>query len=360
VLVGDHCQLPPTVSCLEAEKRGLSLSLFSRLIAQGMNPFFLDTQFRMHPEIVRFSAREFYHGKLQSGVKEHERVPPAGYDWPVERSGMAFVMCKGPEQREGESRTNLMEEEIVLDILAQVLAAKELSVLDIGIVSPYSAQVRSLRQRLRQDLPKRLKGSGVDLSGGLRGRRAANALEIASVDAFQGREKELIIFSAVRSNQYGRVGFLGDWRRLNVMVTRARRGLIVIGDGCTLRGDSTWARWLDCAEESGYAPTGTGREEAQSSEWYQELSQSTKKGAGVADGSMPRGSISAKVSIADKVPVARGSLGKVQQAAKGSVLTAQTAKASAAPPSASKPTLPNPKQKVKVVIAAPKPSFPSY
>merc|ERR1712187_863058 len=102
--------------------------------------------------------------------------------------------------------------------------------------------------------------------------------------------------------------------------------------------------WLDCAEQAGYAPPGTGREEAQSSEWYQELSQSTKKEAAVADAFMPRGSISAKGSIADKVPVARGSLGKVQQASKGSVLTAQTAKAQAArsstngPPSTTKPT----------------------
>merc|ERR1711933_677983 len=195
-----------------------------------------------------------------------------GYEWPDAASGIAFVDVKGPEQREGESRTNYMEEEVLTDILVQVLAAQELSVLDIGVVSPYSAQVRSLRQKLRQELPVRLEGAGVDLTGGLTGRRAAQALEIASVDAFHGREKELIIFSAVRSNDYGRVGFLADWRRLNVMVTRARRGLIVVGDGCTLRGDSTWARWLDCAEQAGYAPTGTGREEAQSSEWYQELS----------------------------------------------------------------------------------------
>merc|ERR1712188_223388 len=75
--------------------------------------------------------------------------------------------------------------------------------------------------------------------------------EIASVDAFQGREKELIVFSAVRSNAGGRVGFLADWRRLNVMITRARRGLIVIGNTDTLRSDPTWGKWLDWADEQG-------------------------------------------------------------------------------------------------------------
>merc|ERR1712187_1051058 len=114
----------------------------------------------------------------------------------------------------------------------------------------------ALRQTLRGELASRLHGTGIDLTGGLPGRRGAKALEIASVDAFQGREKELIVFSAVRRNWHGNVGFIADWRRLNVMVTRARRGLVVVGNADTLRADPTWSRWLDWAEGAGFVVGG--------------------------------------------------------------------------------------------------------
>merc|ERR1719356_2045 len=161
---------------------------------------------------------------------------------------------------DAESKTDVEEVLKVEEVLAGILEAKELGVLDVGVVSPYAAQVRVLRERLRgAEWRRRLQRAGVDPTGGLTGRRAAQALEIASVDAFQGREKELIIFSAVRSNRGGNVGFLADWRRLNVTITRARRGLIVVGDTATLRGDATWARWLDWAQELGLVVGRGGR-----------------------------------------------------------------------------------------------------
>ena len=139
----------------------------------------------------------------------------------------------------------------------------------MGIVTPYSAQVRLLRQLWREAChqataaaPK--KGSSAppeptDTAAAAAAAAAALAaacadprsLEIASVDNFQGREKELIIFSAVRANARGAVGFLSDWRRLNVMLTRARRGLLVLGCAATLRHDALWAEWLGWCEAEG-------------------------------------------------------------------------------------------------------------
>merc|ERR1719478_1193232 len=96
-------------------------------------------------------------------------------------------------------------------------------------------QVRQLRRMLRTNLAEQCENT--------------RDLEIASIDAFQGREKELIVFSAVRSNRHGNVGFLADWRRLNVMLTRARRGLIIVGNSDTLRNDQHWDKWLKWAHE---------------------------------------------------------------------------------------------------------------
>lgn len=154
---------------------------------------------------------------------------------------------------DGESRANPTEADQISEILTGVLAHRELSVLQIGVVTPYAAQVRALRRKLAVDLPRRLKNYDIDFTGGVAAMqgRGIRALEIASVDAFQGREKELIVFSAVRSNSAGRVGFLADWRRLNVMITRARRGLIVIGNLETLRADPTWEIWLEWANDQG-------------------------------------------------------------------------------------------------------------
>ena len=135
----------------------------------------------------------------------------------------------------------------------------------MGIVTPYSAQVRLLRQLWREACqqataaaPK--KGSSAppeptDTAAAAAAALAAacadpRSLEIASVDNFQGREKELIIFSAVRANARGAVGFLSDWRRLNVMLTRARRGLLVLGCAVTLRHDALWAEWLGWCDAS--------------------------------------------------------------------------------------------------------------
>jgi len=199
----------------------------------------LDTQYRSNPILAEFSARTFYAGKLRSGVTAADRKVPRGLPWPRPDCPIAFIECTGEETSEGESKFNLAEAEMVVRFVQDCFFQRELEITEIGVVTPYVAQVRHLKRIIRNIIPE---GQDPEL------------LEVASVDNFQGREKDLIIFSAVRSNRTGVVGFLADWRRLNVMLTRARRGIIIIGNSRTLRTDDHWSKWLDF-----YAKASTGR-----------------------------------------------------------------------------------------------------
>jgi len=235
VLVGDQCQLPPTVQSSEAEERGLSLSLYSRMVdSGGLMPFLLDTQYRSHPVIAEFSARTFYAGKLKSGIKAEDRKQVRGLPWPNHASPIAFLESNGEEEHEGESKFNPTEAELIQRLVQDAFFQRELEITEIGVVTPYVAQVRLLKRMCKQVIPE-----GMD----------PELLEIASVDQFQGREKDLIIFSAVRCNRTGNVGFLADWRRLNVMITRARRGMVVVGNSHTLKADEHWEKWLQFYEK---------------------------------------------------------------------------------------------------------------
>ena len=125
-------------------------------------------------------------------------------------------------------------------MVRSLLAAGDLAPSDIAVVTPYVEQVQLMERSLVEAL----------------GAEAAEAVEVSSVDGFQGREKEVIVFSAVRSNKRGTVGFLSDRRRLNVMLTRPRRGLVVVGDRDTLAHDTTWKAWLEWADGLGVAVQG--------------------------------------------------------------------------------------------------------
>jgi len=241
VLVGDHCQLPPSVVSREAEMRGLSLSLYQRLVGSGIKPYFLDTQYRSHPRLVEFAARVIYKGSLRSSVEESARPIPKGVAWPNPAVPVAYFETSGRERLDGESRANPDEASCLVRMVEEVLSAGELTRDDIGIVAPYSAQVRLLRRLLWERLPH----------------DKEHVLEVGSVDQYQGREKEIIFFSAVRSNRHGGVGFLADWRRLNVMLTRARRGLAVFGSRGTLMSDEYWRQWIDWCDSLGAIATTT-------------------------------------------------------------------------------------------------------
>jgi hypothetical protein len=237
VLVGDHCQLPPTVLSTRAEEEGHGVPLFSRMVACGVHPFMLDTQYRMHPSIAMFPSDLFYGGKLNNGVSAPERRPLPGFEWPREEFPVAFIPIRGIELDDGVSKMNEEEAACACEVVTQLLHGGQCRPSDIAVVTPYAAQARLIRRMTRQ----------ITQSFG------QEYIEVSSVDGFQGREKEAVIFSAVRSNDYGAIGFTSDWRRVNVSFTRARRALIVIGNDATLRrGDpDTWAPWLGWAEAHG-------------------------------------------------------------------------------------------------------------
>ena len=245
ILVGDHKQLPPTVMCRDASLAGLSTSLFDRLTNIGVKPYLLDVQFRMHPVVSRFPSDTFYGGKVRSGTPARERPAPSGFDWPLKGVPVAFVPVTGPavrELRDASSYVNQAEAEAVMNVLHGLLLARELEPGAIGIVTPYAAQVRLIRRLLRQ----RGVPTGVDRVTGRPG------VEVSSVDGYQGREKEVMIVSTVRSNDHGNLGFVSDARRCNVTLTRARRGVIVCGDPRTLCADrEVWGRWLAWAGQGG-------------------------------------------------------------------------------------------------------------
>ena len=238
ILVGDHKQLPPTVISETAEKGGLGQSLFERLNKCGVPAHMLRTQYRMHPVIREFPSARFYDNKLDDGCKALDRPTPAGLLWPDWDNPLAFIPIDGTEQEDedGSSRSNFAEAAKVLSVVNGLLETGDLTTREIGVITPYNGQVRILADLFEQ-------------AGGRNSGETYFGLEIKSVDGYQGREKEVIVFSTVRANDSGEVGFLSDRRRLNVALTRARRGLIIVGNPDTLRHDNTWNSWLDWVGE---------------------------------------------------------------------------------------------------------------
>jgi superfamily I DNA and/or RNA helicase len=237
VMAGDHFQLPPTVRSKEAEEKGLGITLFERFynILGDESKQLLERQYRMNEKIMGFSSREFYKNLLvaDESVKSQTLAGlPGVRECGETQEPLVFIDTagKGFEEKleEGsESRYNIEEAGLLLAELNKML---ELGVRpsEIAVISTYSAQVRFLTSKTPHP-----------------------DIEIDSVDGFQGREKELVIVSLVRSNMEGEMGFLADTRRMNVAMTRARRKLIVIGDSSTLSSIQFYADFIQYAEEVG-------------------------------------------------------------------------------------------------------------
>lgn len=245
VLVGDHKQLPATVGNIESDVEGFGTSLFERLAAHGVDPLLLDVQYRMHPAIAEFPSRQYYKGRLRSGTVGHARRAPRGVGWPISEVPVLFLPVEGTESNDGNSYLNGAEAESVITILHGLLDGFDVKPEDIGVITPYAAQARLLRRQLGCPPPGRREPGRAKPTG-------TAAVEVSSVDGYQGREKDVIIVSTVRANAMGKVGFVGDPRRMNVTLTRAKRGLIVIGNFETLAADADgWRPWLAWAQQRG-------------------------------------------------------------------------------------------------------------
>ncbi len=236
IMAGDHKQLPPTVLNEEAVRGSLSKSLFERLIELYGDRIrvMLEVQYRMNEEIAEFPNREFYDGKLKAAEYVKRRTIA---DLIPSLSTLAFIKADKPlifidtaydntglfEERKrwgSTSRENEGEARLVKAIAERLLDAG-IRAEDIAVISPYDDQVALIRMLL-------------DVEG----------LEIKTVDGFQGREKEVVIVSFVRSNKSGDIGFLRDLRRLNVSITRAKRKLIMIGNSRTLEREACYRRLI--------------------------------------------------------------------------------------------------------------------
>ena len=238
ILAGDPFQLPPTVLSTEAVEKGYSISMLERLMKSygDSTTRLLIRQYRMHQNIMQFSSGQFYDDKLVADehVATHVLADLPGIDSTEETTkSVEFFDTAGAGwdemlEPEGLSKLNEKEAEFVTFKVRQ-LVAQGVSIDDIAIIAPYAAQVRKLRELLRSI--KTESGETSELAG----------VEVDTVDGFQGREKEVIVITFVRSNGQCEIGFLKDYRRTNVALTRARRKLIVIGDSATLGSDDFYS-----------------------------------------------------------------------------------------------------------------------
>ena len=256
VLAGDHCQLPPTIKSFAALKAGLGKTLMERIVENKPETVtLLRMQYRMNEEIMRFSSDWFYGNQVESAPEVKYRsildldipmtwVDTSEFDEPENPDESDSPNSpKQPlfrEQFVGESFGRINKAEAELTLLAlqhyfekigkkRILAER----LDVGVISPYRAQVQYLRHHFkRTDFFKPYRG----------------LVSINTVDGFQGQERDIILISLVRSNDEGQIGFLRDLRRMNVAITRARMKVIILGDAATLTRHPFYKKLYDYIE----------------------------------------------------------------------------------------------------------------
>jgi ATP-dependent RNA/DNA helicase IGHMBP2 len=225
VVAGDPHQLPPTVKSHVAAKAGLNVTLLDRLMKCKEGVVMLDTQYRMHHRIMEFSNNRFYEGRLSA----HDSVAQRSWhkeqpvvQW-IDTAGCGFEESSGEE---GDSKKN--EEEFMLIQKHMERWGME-SNWQYALISPYRAQVEYMTEQCV----------------------SMHHVRVDTIDSFQGQEADVVYISLVRSNDRQEVGFLKDYRRMNVALTRAKRGLFIIGDSATLGEDDFFSSLLNTIESQG-------------------------------------------------------------------------------------------------------------
>lgn len=217
VLAGDHLQLPPTVLSHDAAMMGLNISILETSVRAIKDIFLLNTQYRMRKSIAGFSASYFYKGLLQTAAHLGDTGVHISF---IDTAGSGFNETQG---RNGMSLQNEGE----LTIVQKIIQSSRLDILQTAFISPYSGQVSAAKEIL------------------------PNQMRISTIDSFQGQEKAIVILSLVRSNDEGEIGFLKDYRRMNVAITRAKEQLFIIGDSATLGGNPFYNSFLTYIEKHG-------------------------------------------------------------------------------------------------------------
>lgn len=232
VLAGDHFQLPPTVKSPQALREGLGDTLMQAIANNQPDAVsLLKLQYRMNDEIMRFPSEWFYGGMLQSAPEVKYRSI-LDFDTPITWVNTEEMDCNEEFIGESYGRINKPEAELTISQLKEYITkiGRERFLgerIDVGVISPYKAQVQYLRQLIKKDAffkPYR------------------QLITVNTVDGFQGQERDVILISLVRANEKGEIGFLGDLRRMNVAITRARMKLIILGNAATLTRHSFYKK----------------------------------------------------------------------------------------------------------------------
>lgn len=238
VLAGDHQQLPPTIKSLEAAREGLAKTLFEKCMERHpQSAAMLQTQYRMNEYIMKFSSDYFYRGGLiaDESVKHHTvtDLPPIDF---IDTAGCGYNETQDPEtlSRFNEEEANVLIRALEKRVLG--IGVEEWS-YSLGIITPYSAQVERIVKLVESSEPLTA---------------IQRHITINTVDAFQGQERDIIAISFVRSNDKGEIGFLGDIRRTNVAITRARKKLIMIGDSATLGTHNFYTALLEYVQQKDF------------------------------------------------------------------------------------------------------------